>query len=141
METTPLSDCKKGSCLCGAVRYEVKTIEPKMGHCHCSMCRKFHGAAFATYGEALSQNFQWVSGQDKLQSYTANNGTVREFCGVCGSSLTFAPSGDAGDVVEFAVATLDEAINHRPDAHIFTAYKASWFDINDDLPQYDEGRQ
>lgn len=133
-------DHKTGSCLCGAVSYDVTDLEPKMGHCHCSMCRKFHGAAFATYGEALRENFRWVSGQDALQSYTANNGTVREFCGVCGSSLTFAPNADEGDVIEFALGTLDDAIIHRPDAHIFTAYKASWFDINDDLPQFDEGR-
>ena len=42
----------KGLCLCGSIKYAVDKIEPKMGHCHCSMCRKFHGAAFATFGEA-----------------------------------------------------------------------------------------
>lgn len=130
-----------GSCLCGAVRYEVAAVGPKMGHCHCSMCRKFHGAAFATYGEALSENFRWLAGQDTLQSYTASNGTVREFCGVCGSSLTFAPAGDTGGVVEFSLGTLDEETSQRPDAHIFTAYKADWFDICDDLPQFDEHRK
>ncbi len=130
----------KGSCLCGAVRYSVSVIESKLGHCHCSMCRKFHGAAFATFGEALKENFSWDCGQEKLQSYTADNGSVREFCGACGSSLTFAPSEDDNGLVEFALGTLDTAIHQQPDAHIFTAYKSSWFTITDDLPQYDESR-
>ena len=42
----------KGSCLCGSIQYEVDRIDSKMGHCHCTMCRKFHGAEFATLGEA-----------------------------------------------------------------------------------------
>ena len=50
-----------GSCLCGAVQYSVDKIEKQMAHCHCTMCRKFHGAAFATFGEARTENFHWVN--------------------------------------------------------------------------------
>ncbi len=39
----------KGECLCGSIKYEVDEIEAQMGHCHCTMCRKFSGAAFTTY--------------------------------------------------------------------------------------------
>lgn len=131
----------KGTCLCGAVRYEVKAIEPKMGHCHCSMCRKFHGAAFATYGEVLVENFRWKAGEEKLKSFTADNGSVREFCSVCGSSLTFAPSAEEAQFIEFALGTLDTEIVDRPDAHIYTAFKAPWYDISDDLPQFTESRE
>ena len=52
------NDAMRGTCLCGGIVYEVNALEPKMGHCHCSMCRKFHGAAFATYGEAKRENFR-----------------------------------------------------------------------------------
>ena len=41
----------KGQCLCGSIQYEIDKVEPKMAHCHCSMCRKFHGAAFSTFAE------------------------------------------------------------------------------------------
>src|SRR5207249_145423 len=37
-----------GSCLCGDVAFELVPGD-WMGHCHCSMCRKAHGAAFATH--------------------------------------------------------------------------------------------
>ena len=40
----------RGSCLCGTVRYEIRGPVGRVSHCHCAMCRKAHGAAFATYG-------------------------------------------------------------------------------------------
>jgi len=130
----------KGSCLCGSIAYEVKELGSKMAHCHCSMCRKFHGSAFATFGEAKVENFQWIKGESQLRVFTASNGTQRKFCVDCGSSLVFVPSNDTGEVVEFALGTLDTSIDQRPDAHIFVDSKSSWFEIDDELPQYDCGR-
>ncbi len=131
----------RGSCLCGAVKYEVKKIEPHMAHCHCSMCRKFHGAAFATFGEARKENFRWLQGEELLSAYKASNGTIRTFCSKCGSSMTFKASGGDDNLVEFALGTLDTDIEHRPDAHIYTAYKADWMELHDELPKYFEGRE
>lgn len=130
-----------GSCLCGAVRYEASHLSERIGHCHCTMCRKFHGAAFATFGEAPVQHFHWLSGENLLQSYHADNGTTRRFCKQCGASLTFESQASDGKYIEFSLATLDSRISERPDAHIYTAYKANWCHINDDLPKYLEGRQ
>lgn len=129
-----------GQCLCGSIQYEVDAIEPQMAHCHCSMCRKFHGAAFATFGEAKPENFRWLKGEALLQSYVADNGSVRQFCQNCGSSMTFSPANNPEGLVEFALGTLDSEIPLKPDAHIFTNFKASWFDIDDELPAYDCGR-
>ena len=39
----------EGRCLCGAVRYTVEGPYVRMLNCHCSMCRKHHGSAFATF--------------------------------------------------------------------------------------------
>lgn len=50
----------RGQCLCGTVKYAVDAIGPRMAHCHCSMCRQFHGAAFATFGEARAADFCWL---------------------------------------------------------------------------------
>lgn len=129
-----------GQCLCGLIKYEVSKIEDRMGHCHCTMCRKFHGAAFATFGEAKVENFRWVAGEAHLKSYVATNGTTRKFCENCGSSLVFAPSNDTGELVEFSVGTLDTNIDLKPNAHIFTEFGANWYDASDDLPQYPRGR-
>ena len=129
-----------GRCLCGGVVYEVDFIQPNMSHCHCQMCRRFHGAAFATYGEARPEHFRWLQGESLLSEYLADNGTTRRFCNTCGSSLSFEPAHNPENMIEFSLATLDHDIPHLPDAHIFTDFKASWFTINDDLPQFSAGR-
>lgn len=129
-----------GSCLCGAIKYTVTKIEPHMAHCHCSMCRKFHGAAFATFGEAKKEHFRWLQGEQLLSTYTASNGAQRSFCSHCGASLIFKPSSGQQDVVEFALGTLDTDINLQPDAHIFVTDKVNWIRLDDDLKRYNQSR-
>ncbi|SJN54313.1 Glutathione-dependent formaldehyde-activating enzyme [Vibrio ruber DSM 16370] len=81
----------QGSCLCGQVTYEVRGLSKDGAHCHCSMCRKFHGAAFGTLFTA--EHVQWTSGQSLVKEYVAPNGTIRTFCRECGSSLGFRGEG------------------------------------------------
>jgi len=104
------------------------------------MCRKFHGAAFATFGEAKTANFRWISGTNYLTTYTASNGTTRSFCKKCGSSMTFKPKNGPDNIIEFSLGTLDSDIDQRPDAHIFFGSKANWTEVSDDLPKFTEGR-
>lgn len=128
-----------GQCLCGVVQYEFDTLFPLMGHCHCSMCRKFHGAAFATLGAVPKAEFHWTQGERELQSYTADNQTIRRFCRHCGSSMSFEAPSDAS-LIEISLGTLDTPIPHQPDVHIFTKFKADWYPIEDRLPQFSQGR-
>ena len=136
-----MSRSLKGQCLCGAVRYEVDRFGPRLAYCHCSMCRKFHGAPFVTLGEVDKSSFRWTKGEEALQSYVAENGTVRKFCRHCGSSMTFSSPNVQRDVIEISLGTLDSDLEVRPDAHIFVGSKANWTTICDDLPQYEAGRQ
>ena len=130
----------KGSCLCGDVSFEVKQFIPEVSHCHCTMCRKFHGAAYATYGGVKNTDFRWLTGENTLCEFTADNGTVRSFCKRCGSSLIFYSSKEAADVVEIALATMDSDIPVLPDAHIFTNYALKWTSKDSTLPCFGEGR-
>jgi len=130
-----------GSCLCGEIVYQVDKIEEQMAHCHCTMCRKFHGAAFSTFGEAKSDHFKWLKGEAYLNSFTAPNGSIRQFCKNCGSSMTFAPSAQTTDVIEFSLGTLDVDIAHKPDAHVFVSNKANWSHIDDSLPLFKQERK
>jgi hypothetical protein len=104
------------------------------------MCRKFHGAAYATIAEARQDHFRWLSGQDLLKGYTAKNDTTRSFCSNCGSSLTFASANGDADLVEIALGCFDDEVPISPDAHIFVASGAKWATPEDDLPQYEAGR-
>jgi hypothetical protein len=136
-----MSDARyQGQCLCGAIKYEADSVDDKMGHCHCSLCQKFHGAAFATFGSVAIGDFRWLSGETQLQTYMADNGTKRKFCKQCGSSLIFE-SAKANGLIEFSLATLDEAPPLSPDAHIYTRSRVDWLNIDDDpLPKHDSGR-
>ena len=130
----------QGSCLCGAVRFEADEFQPRSGHCHCSMCRKFHGAAFATLAEVPREAFRWTRGSEQLQSYVADNGTTRQFCAICGSSLTFAAADVDDSIVEIALACFDDPVPVSPDVHIFLDYGAKWARPTDGLPGFREGR-
>ena len=134
--TTPC----RGSCLCGAISFEVDGFDPQVAHCHCSMCRKFHGAEYATIAAVPRRQFRWIGGKNEVQTYEAANGTVRSFCRHCGSSLFFqSPKGDP-DVIEVALGVFDGEVPVAPDAHIFVGSAASWSRISDGLPRFVRGR-
>lgn len=130
----------RGSCLCNTIRFEVDEFEPQTGNCHCSMCRKFHGAAYATLAEARRENFRWIDGEDLIKGYTADNGTTRSFCSNCGSSLMFASPNADPDLVEISLGCFDDEVPIRPDAHIYVASGAKWVHPEDNLPRYEAGR-
>jgi hypothetical protein len=129
----------RGSCLCGQVTFQVSGFSEQAAHCHCKMCRKFHGAAFGTLVSVSS--IKWLSGLTLLHDYVAPNGTIRTFCKECGSSIGFRSKGEPLDHIEIAIATLDGEIPVKIDAHIYTNYKACWHEITDELPQFREGRE
>ena len=130
----------RGSCLCGGIRFEIDEFVARTGNCHCTMCRKFHGAAYATIAEAKNNHFRWTCGESLLKGYTAENGTTRSFCSNCGSSLTFSSPNADPDLVEISLGCFDDEVPIRPDAHIFVASGAKWAAPDDDLPQYEAGR-
>lgn len=76
-----------GSCLCGDITFEVVGRLDMVGHCHCSMCRKFHGSAFATFGTVAREDFRWVRGDDRVRTYRSSTQRNRHFCPRCGSAV------------------------------------------------------
>ncbi len=125
-----------GSCLCGDVAFAVDGPIEQMGHCHCSMCRKFHGSAFATFGVAAPKRFRWLSGEDQVVHYQSSSQGWRNFCPRCGAGVAACPPG--GPFALIPVGTVAEDPGSRPTLHFFVASKAPWHDIADDLPRHDE---
>ena len=68
-----------GSCLCGAVTYEIDAIDLPICHCHCNTCRKAHAAAFTSTAGVMREHFRWLSGQDELSSFESSPGKLRRF--------------------------------------------------------------
>lgn len=124
-----------GGCLCGAVRYEIDEPLTVAGSCHCSMCRKAHGAAFATFARTEPGSTHWVAGEDALSVYASSAEGRRCFCKRCGSPLGAMENEELRWVT---LGTVDGDPGVRSGAHIFVASKAPWHEITDELPQFDE---
>jgi hypothetical protein len=99
------------------------------------MCRKAHGAAFATYAEVEARDLRFTRGEELIVRYRSSDEAQRSFCGRCGSNLLFEPD-ESPNLVWVAAGGLDSDSPIRPDCHLFVGSKAPWFDINDALPQH-----
>ena len=128
----------RGSCLCGQIEYQIAKPLAIIEHCHCSMCRKSHGAAFATDAFVMRDDFEWVRGEDALTRYESSPGTFRCFCRACGSRLVMEP-GELPQAVVIYLGTLDDDPEGRPGAHIFVEDRAPWHELTDALPRFSEG--
>jgi hypothetical protein len=126
----------KGSCACGGIQYELSDKIFIVNNCHCSICRKVHGAAFATYGHSKAENFRWLQGEDLITSYQSTPHNFRNFCRVCGSNVPIVVA--QRNQVAIPMGTLDDAPGIQPEVNLFVAYKAPWFEITDSLPNYSE---
>ncbi len=125
----------RGSCLCGGIQFKVKEV-PLIVLCHCSICRKANGAAFDAGAALPVDNFTLTKGEDLIQIYESSPGTRRAFCRVCGSR---APSKTADGKLYFVPAGLfDDDPGVKPALHMFVGSKAPWWEIGDDLPQFEE---
>ena len=127
----------KGSCLCGGITYEITAPLSEVINCHCSMCRKAHGAAFRTRASVKASDFKFLCGEELLTYYESSPGERRSFCSVCGSNMITKFS-RFPDVYGFPLGTLDTDPEIRIERHVFTRYKAPWYEITDDLPQIED---
>jgi hypothetical protein len=126
----------RGSCLCQAVRFEVRGPFGRASHCHCSMCRKAHGAPFGTYARVKRSDFYFLAGESEIAAFASSPGISRTFCRRCGSTLQFL-SNRFPDAIDIALGTLDDDPGIRPVMHIFTGSRAPWYEIGDGLPQHE----
>lgn len=126
----------RGGCLCGGIRYEINGPIGSAVYCHCSMCRKPHGTAFRARLAVPQTSFRFVQGENLLVEYRSSGNTVRTFCRVCGSPMVNVWDREPGNY-GLAMGSLDDDPGVRPWCHIFVGSKAPWYEITDDLPQFD----
>jgi hypothetical protein len=124
----------QGSCLCGSVRWRIDGPVSHMSHCHCSSCRKAHGAPFATYLSTGLDDYRLISGAAVIREHNCSPRLTRAFCSICGSVV---PMTIGNQRVAIPAGCLDDDPGIRPAMHIFTGSKAPWHCITDDLPRHD----
>ena len=124
-----------GKCRCGAVRYEVADAFLYAANCHCSECRAATGSAFKAFAGIEREKLTITEGVEELAVFGEEDLNDTR-CRACGSFLFSVVR--EGAFVHVAMGSLVDAPTIRPTQHIYVGSKAAWFEITDDLPQFDE---
>lgn len=128
----------KGSCRCGAVRFEVASHTPVPYQlCYCSICRKQQGGSGYAINLGADAATLKIEGEDHLGLYRAEihdeerpGGEIssgeRRFCQKCGCALwLYDPTWP--DLVHPFASAIDTDLPTAPErVHLMLKYKASW---------------
>ena len=123
-----------GSCLCGAVIFEIHGPLRHVTCCHCTQCRKITGhfmAATACRDEDLR-----LLKDEGLAWYRSSSSARRGFCNVCGSTLFWKRNG--ASTISIAAGALDGPTGLSLEDHIFCADKGDYYDIPGDAPRHEK---
>ncbi len=124
----------KGSCLCGAVTFQVAGELPRPDACHCTQCRKYSSQGFSSTD--VPRSALTVKGEDKVTWFRSSEKARRGFCSVCGSMLFWDPL--QRDWTGVAMGAFDGPTETKIRIHIFTADKGDYYEIADGLPRYEQ---
>jgi hypothetical protein len=123
-----------GRCFCGAVRFAVELPTLFCAHCHCSMCRRIHGAAYVTWFRIPYARFHLLAGAERLVRFPSSDHGTRSFCGACGAPL-LCESTRHPELLDVTLASLDGPLDRQPQFHVFFDDRAPWTHVGDDLPR------
>lgn len=126
----------EGRCECGKVRFEADGPIEDFSHCHCSQCRRMHGAAYATFAGVARSGFRYLSGESDLTTYSSSASLDRVFCSTCGSNILVALLSEP-EAIYLSMGAIDGDPPRPAGYHIFVGSKAAWHEITDDLEQHD----
>lgn len=121
-----------GGCLCGAVKFSAELPSKWCAHCHCTMCRRAHGAGYVTWVGFEDSQFRIETGEDRLRWFASSENAQRGFCATCGSTMFFRSSKWAGEI-HIALASIVDPIDRKPQANVFHATHVDWMPLDDAL--------
>ena len=125
-----------GHCECGRITFEIDGVIEDFSHCHCSQCRRMHGAAYATFAGVAAGAFRIVTGEDNLAHYASSATHDRTFCVNCGSNVYVSTTSEP-EAVYVSMGAIDGNPPRPRGYHIYVGSKAPWHGIDDDLPRFD----
>ena len=125
-----------GSCLCGEIAFRADLPSKWCAHCHCSLCRKAHGAGYVTWVGFEATQVSIIKQDQKLVWYESSPGAQRGFCQQCGSTLFFRSERWAGEL-HIVLANIDDNIDRQPQANVYFDNHVNWMPIDNSLKQVD----
>lgn len=124
----------KGSCLCGAVTFEVEGTLGEGEACHCVQCRKWTGHFFAS--TEVKRSLLTIHGAENIKWHRSSEKVRRGSCSECGSPLFFDPiDREKHDWLGISLGAFDTPTETHMALHIFVAEKGDYYEITDGLPQ------
>ena len=126
----------EGHCECKRVQYAADSDIVDFSHCHCSQCRRMHGAAYATFAGVARDTFRYLSGATDVTMYASSDTHRRFFCSVCGSNILVELHSEP-DTLYLSMGSIEGDPPRPPAYHIYVGSKAPWHEITDALPQYE----
>jgi hypothetical protein len=120
-----------GTCLCGALRFEVTEDFLAVTACHCTNCKKISGGPGTVSGRARSETIRILAGAELLTTFQPAEGTAKTFCSVCGSNL-FGGGWPAAERVSVRLSALDEPYRRKPETRVYVRSVAPWETLPDD---------
>ncbi|MBC8267897.1 MAG: GFA family protein [Rhodospirillaceae bacterium] len=123
---------KTGSCLCGAVAFIISGDMRNIVACHCGQCQRTHGH-YAAYSRCQLEDLSFTEDRG-LKWYRSSENAERGFCGECGASIFWRPTG--GDAISVAAGSLDSTGDLKLVGHIFCDDIPDYYSLEDDLPKY-----
>ncbi|HEU4614207.1 MAG TPA: GFA family protein [Kofleriaceae bacterium] len=126
---------RNGSCLCGALRYEVDGELDGVWMCHCSNCRKTSGGAGNMIVIVPRERFRWLSGEDHRVTYALRPTYTITRCKTCGTPL---PAEEDERNIYLTAGTFDEPLGVGIKNHIFYGSRADWDRDADDARYFVE---
>ena len=124
----------QGSCLCGAVRFTAALPSKWVAHCHCTYCRRAHGAPFVTWAGFADDQVTLDDAASLLHWYESSKGAMRGSCSRCGTPMLFKSERWPGEL-HIARSLIEGALDKEPSAHVFFETHVPWLSIEDDLPK------
>jgi hypothetical protein len=119
----------RGSCNCGAIRFEVTGAPQGISMCHCGQCRKQSGGIWSS--AYVERSDLHIEGHP--QWYASSAAAQRGFCPTCGAFLFWAHNDES--TISFALGAIDGPTGLKLKKHIFTASKGDYYEIADGVPQ------
>ncbi|MGB7317903.1 MAG: GFA family protein [Planktotalea sp.] len=108
-----------GQCMCGNVKLSFEPLEPKLGACHCEMCRRWTGSAFLEIDAKPGS----LTVEGPVKSYTSSEWAERAWCDTCGSTLWYHLTIPEHDYYSISAGLVDNAGGLKLEKEIYIDVK------------------
>ena len=117
---------KTGSCLCGAVKFDINGPMADAHACHCTQCRKQTGNYWIS-SHVADADLKFTQ-QDGLKWFASSDYAKRGFCKDCGSNL-FWKKNDS-DTLSVCLGSIDGKTEVRLEGHIYCDSAGDYYVIS-----------